>query len=61
MRLEPEVRLKWESVLKKAPPARWPSRFQRGLEKLEDGESRKKLKGAERDWERVNVAGLLSW
>lgn len=34
---------------RKAPAAKWPSRFQRGLEHLRDGDSREKLESKERE------------
>ena len=41
--------LKWDAVQKGAPVARWPTRFQRSLEQLKDGDSREALERNERD------------
>jgi hypothetical protein len=41
--------IRWEAVQRKAPAAKWPSRFQRGLEHLRDGDSREKLESKERE------------
>ena len=41
--------VKWEAVRSQAPVARWPTKFQRKLQELEDGDSREKLEDAERN------------
>ena len=50
---------KWEQLRKNAPRARWPTRFQRRLEELPEGDSREQLEKGERAKAIQQLAELL--